>query len=201
MITPRMNLIGYDIASAKECQWGSRPVLCTYVDVDRQGGNKLQTAMQSAFWLGWPYGPFIRDAPLPGFLNPGERELWVSWQKRGGVIKLSLWRHCRSRDRFDETPGRLGRIMKSARTLQTYSEGGPVPAMLPFARLRCSLCILSCKTETAHKRSPSPSPSFNSIASPPTQKTHCSLQLSPRITSRMHPTIYNTLCWTWSPSC
>ncbi len=52
MITARMNLIGYDIASAKECQWGSRPVLCTYVDVDRQGGNKLQTAMQSAFWLG-----------------------------------------------------------------------------------------------------------------------------------------------------
>ncbi len=68
MIMPRMNLIGYDIASAKEYHRGSWPVLCTYVDVDRQGGNKLQTAMQSAFWLGWPYGPFLRDAPLPGFL-------------------------------------------------------------------------------------------------------------------------------------
>ncbi len=23
---------------------------------------------KSAFWLGWPHGPFLRDAPLPGFL-------------------------------------------------------------------------------------------------------------------------------------
>ncbi len=93
---------------------------------------------------------FTQRRVCVAFLNPGERELWVSWQKRGGVIKLSLRRHCRGRDRFDETTGRLGRIMKSARTLQTYSEGGPVPAILPFARLRRSLCILSRKTETEH---------------------------------------------------
>ncbi len=47
MITPRMNLIGYNIATAKECQQGSRPLPCTYVDVDRQGGNKLQTVTNS----------------------------------------------------------------------------------------------------------------------------------------------------------
>ncbi len=40
----------------------------SYNDVDRQGGNMLQTAMQSAFWLGGLNGPFLRDAPLPGFI-------------------------------------------------------------------------------------------------------------------------------------
>ncbi len=68
MITHRQNLRGYNIASVKECWWGSQRLLCTYVDVDRQGGNMLQTAMQSAFWLRGPQGPFLRDTHLPIFL-------------------------------------------------------------------------------------------------------------------------------------
>jgi len=68
-------------------------------------------------------------------LNLRGRELWVSWQQRAGVIILNLQEHVWVRDRFNEPPTRLGRIMKSARTLQTYSEGGPMPALLPFSRL------------------------------------------------------------------
>ncbi len=78
----------------------------------------------------------------------------------------------------DHTTSGTGRcmvcLMKKASTLVTYSEGGPVPAVLPFIRLWHSLRILSCNTETAHKISPSISPSFNSIASPLTQRTQCS---------------------------
>ncbi len=78
----------------------------------------------------------------------------------------------------DHTTSGTGRsvvcLMKKASSLVTYSEGGPVPAVLPFIRLWCSLRILSCNTETAHKISPSISPSFNSIASPLTQRTQCS---------------------------
>ncbi len=62
MITPRMNLIGYNIATAKECQRGSRPLPCTYVDVDRQGGNKLQTVTNSE---GGPVPAMLPFARLP----------------------------------------------------------------------------------------------------------------------------------------
>ncbi len=59
----------------------------------------------------------------------------------------------------DHTTSGTGRcvvcLMKKASTLVTYSEGGPVPAVLPFIRLWRSLRILSCNTETAHKISPS----------------------------------------------
>ncbi len=68
MITHRQNLRDYNIASVKECWRGTQRLLCTYVDVDRQGGNMLQTAMQSAFWLRGPQGPFLRDTHLPIFL-------------------------------------------------------------------------------------------------------------------------------------
>ncbi len=62
MITPQMNLIGYNIATAKECQRGSRPLPCTYVDVDRQGGNKLQTVTNSE---GGPVPAMLPFARLP----------------------------------------------------------------------------------------------------------------------------------------
>ncbi len=52
----------YNIATAKECQRGSRPLPCTYVDVDRQGGNKLQTVTNSE---GGPVPAMLPFARLP----------------------------------------------------------------------------------------------------------------------------------------
>ncbi len=68
-----MNLIGYNIATVKKCQRGSRPLLCTYVDVDRQGGNKLQTVTNSEevqcqlcyLLLGYPVAPRSSVQGLP----------------------------------------------------------------------------------------------------------------------------------------
>ncbi len=39
------------------------------------------------------------------FPEPWGERVRVTWQKRDAVTKLSFRRHCRGRDRFDETPG------------------------------------------------------------------------------------------------
>ncbi len=84
---------------------------------------------------------------------------------------------------MDHTTSGTGRcmvcLMKKASTLVTYSEGGPVPAVLPFIRLWRSLRILSCNTETAHKISPSISPLSTALRAPYPENPGA---LSPKVT-------------------
>lgn len=72
-----------------------------------------------------------------------------------GILATKGWSHkARGQYRFGSTRplGGSGRILESARTLQTSPEGGPVSNVLPFANLRRSLNVLCHKAEAVHKR-------------------------------------------------